>query len=206
MPKPPKRDIFLYPIQDKNENDNKTPSLEDNTTLSQNVSKIEGDDTNQSPSAIRAISVFDSFDKSTSGSLSATHFEALVEELGEGFHGDELAKQLSIVDSSSSGEIQRKSFVDWYQSLVNSAASKGEDASESIDSEEESGSRQNEACAPVAQLEPLAPSGAKQLKKGVIVEDESKDWLLLAKGIPLKSLASDRARTRTRSRARGAGV
>ena len=45
-------------------------------------------------------------------------FERLVDELGEGFHGDELDRQVVIVDKTESGLVQRVPFVLWYVDYV----------------------------------------------------------------------------------------
>eukprot|EP00970_Alexandrium_tamarense_P015730 scaffold5437_cov180-Alexandrium_tamarense.AAC.8 len=70
----------------------------------------------------RAMEVFNSVLADTDGSdstLPSSQFATLVDEMGEGFHGDELEKQLALVDPKRSGQIDSNSFVEWYCNLVN---------------------------------------------------------------------------------------
>ena len=64
-----------------------------------------------------ASSVFDNLDTKKSGELNSVYFEALIELLGEGFHGDELQEQLSKVDAEKTGFITKDKFVEWYRRL-----------------------------------------------------------------------------------------
>jgi Ca2+-binding EF-hand superfamily protein len=71
--------------------------------------------------------------------LPSDRFEALLEELGEGFHGEEFDVQLAMVDPSGTNEIERQSFISWYCGLLE-AGGKGEeelDDDELIERDEE---------------------------------------------------------------------
>ena len=65
-----------------------------------------------------AAAVFDSLDEGKKGKVPASMFEALTDELGEGFHGDEFDKQLAIIDPEGTGFIDRSAFAAWYSELV----------------------------------------------------------------------------------------
>ena len=85
-----------------------------------------------------ATAVFDSLDEGKKGRVPASMFEALTDELGEGFHGDEFDKQLAIIDPEGTGFIARSSFAAWYSELVLGGSGDGEDGSDagSLDTEE----------------------------------------------------------------------
>eukprot|EP00594_Rhizosolenia_setigera_P002710 CAMPEP_0178954674 /NCGR_PEP_ID=MMETSP0789-20121207/9135_1 /TAXON_ID=3005 /ORGANISM="Rhizosolenia setigera, Strain CCMP 1694" /LENGTH=532 /DNA_ID=CAMNT_0020636129 /DNA_START=207 /DNA_END=1801 /DNA_ORIENTATION=+ len=87
-----------------------------------------------SSAAKSAVSAFDRLDKEKAKSLPMSMFEDLLEELGEGFHGEELDKQIAIVDPKKSNQINRTSFVKWYCDLVEGECG-GSDAG-SLDTEE----------------------------------------------------------------------
>jgi Ca2+-binding protein (EF-Hand superfamily) len=61
-----------------------------------------------------AARAFDDFDDDKQGKIPIGKLESLLDEIGEGFHGDEFDKQLDLLDPSSSGFIDRKSFISWY--------------------------------------------------------------------------------------------
>ena len=82
--------------------------------------------------AKKAARVFDSFDTNGTGFVRSLQFEDLLDELGEGLYGDELAEQLALIDRDNSGRLQRSSFVTSY---VNFVAGSDSDAS-SLDSDE----------------------------------------------------------------------
>ncbi|KAL7553465.1 hypothetical protein ACHAWF_016746 [Thalassiosira exigua] len=84
----------------------------------------EGDDLKvllETPSGKKAMQVFKTILAASEGSdptLPSSKFESLVEEIGEGFHGDELDKQLALVDPDGSGQLTSVAFVRWYCNLV----------------------------------------------------------------------------------------
>ncbi|KAL3799320.1 hypothetical protein ACHAW5_001257 [Stephanodiscus triporus] len=91
----------------------------------------------QTSSGKKAMEVFNKILTSsgnTGSHLPISKFESLVEEVGEGFHGDELDKQLAIVDHDSTGEISKGAFVKWYCNLVDQ---EGDDSSQGSDIAEE---------------------------------------------------------------------
>jgi len=58
----------------------------------------------------------------------------LVEEVGEGFHGDEIDKQLTLIDNEGTGKITMGAFVKWYCNLVDT---EGDDSSQESEVAEE---------------------------------------------------------------------
>jgi Ca2+-binding EF-hand superfamily protein len=98
-------------------------------------SPVELPDTDE---AKTAAAVFDSLDEGKEGRVSASMFEALTDELGEGFHGDEFDKQLAIIDPEGTGFIARSSFAAWYSELVLGGSGSGGADSDagSLDTEE----------------------------------------------------------------------
>jgi len=63
--------------------------------------------------------------------------EDLLEELGEGFHGEELDKQIALIDKRSSGFLDRTAFIEWYQELSSSVGEGDGNDVISLDSDEE---------------------------------------------------------------------
>ena len=84
-----------------------------------------------SADAKRASTAFDAIDSDEDGRLPTSMLEALVDEVGEGLHGDELDKQLLLLDPDSSGYIEKATFVDWYCKLGDDSDDDG-----SLDTEE----------------------------------------------------------------------
>ena len=69
----------------------------------------------------KASQAFDTILNDTDGdskTLPTSQFEALVDEVGEGFHGDEMDKQLDLIGKDGEGNITRSAFVQWYCDLV----------------------------------------------------------------------------------------
>merc|ERR1712071_325131 len=81
-----------------------------------------------------AAKVFDGIDVKNTGSLPIADFETLLDELGEGFHGEEMEKQMKLVDPNNTKLLHRKSFVTWYCNLVDE--DKDNDSHSSLDTEE----------------------------------------------------------------------
>ena len=65
-----------------------------------------------------AANAFDAFDATNSGRISIEYFAELLDEIGEGFHGEELDCQLKLVDREGSKTITRESFLHWYCNLL----------------------------------------------------------------------------------------
>ena len=78
---------------------------------------------------------FDDIDTDKKGEVESSLFESLLDSLGEGFHGEELDKQLSLVDPGETGMIGRSSFIGWYVHLVGGNKDDKDDSS-SLDSDE----------------------------------------------------------------------
>jgi hypothetical protein len=55
----------------------------------------------------------------TDSHLPISMFDLLIDVVGEGFHGDELDKQLALVDHDGTGMITNIAFIKWYCNLVN---------------------------------------------------------------------------------------
>lgn len=93
-----------------------------------------------SAAAKSARRAFDDIDTDGKGEVASSLFELLLESLGEGFYGDELDKQLSLVDPESTGIICRSSFIGWYVHLVEGCeddeGKDGVDDSSSLDTDE----------------------------------------------------------------------
>lgn len=68
------------------------------------------------------------------GMLSIDKLEDLLDEIGEGFHGEELDKQIAILDPEKTSFINQRVFIEWYYNLVNSEG--GEDDNLLLDTEE----------------------------------------------------------------------
>jgi Ca2+-binding EF-hand superfamily protein len=60
----------------------------------------------------KAARVFDSLDKGKVDFLPIEKMERLLDELGEGFHGDELDEQVAKIDPSKMGKLNRSAFVE----------------------------------------------------------------------------------------------
>ena len=73
--------------------------------------------------------MFDSFDSDKQGMVASSKFEDMLDEIGEGFHGEEMERQIAIIDPEGSGQLHRLAFIKWYQELVNNAAN-NDDGSE----------------------------------------------------------------------------
>eukprot|EP00978_Attheya_sp_CCMP212_P046305 scaffold383833_cov44-Attheya_sp.AAC.1 len=71
-----------------------------------------------SPTAQTAASAFDNLDTDKKGTLHIDKFEELLDELGEGFHGDEFDKQVAIIDPDKKEIVDRTTFINWYSDLV----------------------------------------------------------------------------------------
>jgi Ca2+-binding EF-hand superfamily protein len=80
----------------------------------------------------KAAAVFDRIDSQKTGKIPIDQFEDLLEELGEGFFGDELQDQVDQVDTEHSGTITKRAFIDWYIYLVEGPGN-GEDEDASSD-------------------------------------------------------------------------
>ncbi|GAX23610.1 hypothetical protein FisN_12Hh182 [Fistulifera solaris] len=95
-------------------------------------SKSDRDESASTPEAKKAAEAFDTIDSDKKGILPLNKMEDLIENLGEGFYGDELAKQTKLVDKDDKGHLERQAFIDWYVQLL----SGGDDGGSSGGSEE----------------------------------------------------------------------
>ena len=71
--------------------------------------------------AKRAAESFDVIDVEKTGKVSVSRMEDILEELGEGFHGEELDKQVALIDDMKTGFLQRDAFIEWYMKLCEDA-------------------------------------------------------------------------------------
>ena len=78
------------------------------------------------PGAKKAAGVFDAFDKKKTEILSLDMFEDMLDDLGEGIHGDELDAQKASVDPNGTGKVKRSVFISWYVNLMTSDDSDGD--------------------------------------------------------------------------------
>jgi Ca2+-binding EF-hand superfamily protein len=126
---------------DPSSNESEKAGLEDRDEPDASVATDSGP---RSTAEMAALRVFDSFDGTKVGSVPVSHFEAMSEELGEGFHGDEYEAQIALIDPSRSGSMTRSAFAEWYKTLVASDAS---DGSDTLDTEEREERAQEERTA-----------------------------------------------------------
>eukprot|EP00984_Skeletonema_dohrnii_P023992 scaffold13097_cov183-Skeletonema_dohrnii-CCMP3373.AAC.1 len=82
------------------------------------VDKIEELSTAPGKKAAQAFDIVLADADGCTTTLPSSQFEALVDEVGEGFHGDEMDKQLAAINKDDQGDISRNAFVRWYCSLV----------------------------------------------------------------------------------------
>eukprot|EP00978_Attheya_sp_CCMP212_P036324 scaffold163829_cov51-Attheya_sp.AAC.1 len=86
-----------------------------------------------SPAAQTAASAFDKLDTDKNGGLHIDQLGEVLDELGEGFYGDEFDKQVAIIDPDKKEIVDRTTFINWYSDLV---ADKNGDDESSLDSAE----------------------------------------------------------------------
>ncbi|KAL7580077.1 hypothetical protein ACA910_005062 [Epithemia clementina (nom. ined.)] len=67
----------------------------------------------QNPYAEKAAAAFDLVDQRKAGKLPVSKMEVILEELGEGFHGEELENQIALIDDNGTGFLSKEAFVDW---------------------------------------------------------------------------------------------
>eukprot|EP00957_Ditylum_brightwellii_P138098 10527717-Ditylum_brightwellii.AAC.1 len=118
------------------------------------------------PAAKHARNAFDEVDTSKKGSLPTSEFENLVDAVGEGFHGDELDKQLSLVDPNNKGQIERTSFISWYVKLVKGDDNDGDGDDEGSLDSEELAEREEEKEKALEAFESVADSGSRTIDVG----------------------------------------
>ena len=82
------------------------------------LSQVTQEERDDIPGAKTAAETFDSLDQEKSGRLPIDRFEALLEELGEGFHGEEFDAQVALVDPDGTNQIERHAFIAWYCGLL----------------------------------------------------------------------------------------
>lgn len=68
--------------------------------------------------ANRARAAFDAVDETGVGVVTMDKFESLLENLGEGFYGDELNTQFKLVDPENTGKLTRNAFIEYYIKLA----------------------------------------------------------------------------------------
>lgn len=128
----------------------KTPAASAGFNFKSNQSKIESDpkakddkefskhveedmEVSISKQKSHAIRAYDTIDTDMVGKLPISKLEVLLDEIGEGFHGDELEKQIKLLDPEGTGFISKSSFIQWYCTL--------DEASEYDDSSLDTGER-----------------------------------------------------------------
>lgn len=110
----------------------------------------------RSGAAKLAAQVFDMIDTEGTASLPVSKMEALLDEIGEGFHGEELDEQVAKIDVDGTGYLERSAFVAWYEKLVLGDA----DGDGSSASDDDSERREEEANAREAFLKLAAEDTA----------------------------------------------
>ena len=144
----------------------------DNSDQVELVDEREEDESgSDSTEAKRASKVFDTFDKEKVGTLPISSLESLIDELGEGFSGDEFDEQVAILDPSNTGTVSKKAFVDWYVNLLNDA---DDDGSMDTDEREE---RAEEAQTAKENFEVIAKNDPEDKKGPYILKDQFQQLL-----------------------------
>ena len=110
-------------------------------TGSPEAPKKENEDSALSVAGKKAARIFDNIDKQKTGKLPNSTLEELLEELGEGFHGEEYDAQIKLIDPSGSGSLMRRSFIDWYTTLAEGGDDDDDDSDDSERAEEEERAR-----------------------------------------------------------------
>ena len=98
----------------------------------QKSSLNEADATTTSTKRTYASAAFDAVDTFKSEEIAISKMEDLLEEVGEGFYGEELDKQQKLLDPDDAGFIKKSTFIEWYCDL----GTHKEDDSGSLDTEE----------------------------------------------------------------------
>jgi Ca2+-binding EF-hand superfamily protein len=101
----------------------------------------------------KASQVFDELDINKDGKVSIDRVDDLLDGIGEGFYGEEMEKQMKLLDPDSTGFVNREIFMSWYQNLDNSSEN-----DESIDSEERQ-EREEERSKAETKFDALAENG-----------------------------------------------
>jgi Ca2+-binding EF-hand superfamily protein len=101
-----------------------------------------------------ASRAYDAIDIDKVGELPISKLENLLDEVGEGFHGDELEKQIQLLDAKGTGIIKRSAFIQWYCNL--DGADENDDGS--LDTEERK-EREEEHLKASETFEKLASNG-----------------------------------------------
>jgi hypothetical protein len=55
--------------------------------------------------------------------------ESLLDDLGEGFHGEQMEAQIGLIDPEHSGKLERSAFIEWYVKLCESGGDQDGDGS-----------------------------------------------------------------------------
>eukprot|EP00977_Amphora_coffeiformis_P022697 scaffold11309_cov145-Amphora_coffeaeformis.AAC.1 len=95
---------------------------DDQESSQQKLSTKDDEPEPTGPDADRAREAFDTVDVTGIGFLPISRMEDLLEELGEGFHGNELDEQIKAIDPNETGQLQRKDFITWYGALTQNAS------------------------------------------------------------------------------------
>ena len=92
---------------------------------------------NPRPEGQRATRVFELFVKGGTRKIPVTKLSDILDELGEGFHGGELDKQIALMDPNQTGFLEKEAFVNWYVELSEKAGRSRDGNELELDSEEE---------------------------------------------------------------------
>ena len=82
----------------------------------------------------RAAKGFDTIDAGKTSKVPIDKLDDLLDEIGEGFHGEELNKQILLLDPEHTGFVSRSGFIKWYCGLVE--GSDDDESGGSLDTEE----------------------------------------------------------------------
>ena len=166
------KSLFGVSVKDKTRNETERKvdnhAMKLRTSESESIASSDSDDQDDtsdhcdvdlsSSEAQNAATAFDTIDTNKQGTLLTDQFEQLLDEVGEGFHGDELDKQISLLDPESTGKIGRSAFITWYCKLVGGDADNDHSDGASLDTEERE-EREEEKNKAIQAFKTVAASG-----------------------------------------------
>ena len=109
-------------------------NMDDNDELHSVKKQLSFTPSTMSNTCKKAFLTCSLFDIDKTGSLPMNRFPDLIEELGEGFYGEELVEQMKSVDPSHAGDFTQDAFVNWHgQFASNNNNDEDDDDNEEIE-------------------------------------------------------------------------
>lgn len=87
--------------------------------------------------------MFDSFDEKNVGMVPLDMFGEMIDDLGEGFSGEELNALKALVDPDGTNKVSRTAFISWYVNLVTTSGGSDDDSLDSDDRTEREASEKD---------------------------------------------------------------